>query len=174
MDNIFYVLLDIMIAIPLGWGFYRGFSKGILAELVGTIHFAIAFAISFYIVGIVFGLAHGNIFKFDKAIFAKVVFACAVGGAFALLSTAGKYLKTEIEFDFPGSWDNIIGGIFGVVKFAIILSFFFWFIDGFGDLNKEFQGSSRLYPIVNNIAGQLLGAETPEQLDDRIIENNQP
>ena len=178
MGELYYFLLDIMIFLPVAWGGWQGYARGILAEIVVTIHFAIAFAISFYLVGILFAVTHENVLEFNEDVLAKVTFACSVGGAFALLNTAGKYLKTEIEFDFPGAWDNLVGALFGVIKYAIVLSFFFWFIEGFGEIDGNFKSKSFFYDTVRGVSGQLLGTtgEThglmDEQIDDKIIENN--
>ncbi len=165
--NLAYFILDVFIVLPLGWGFYKGYARGILAELVGTIHFAIAFAISFYVVSILFSVIQSYIFAFEQ--FAQITFICSVGGTFGLLSTAGKYLKTEIEFDFPGSWDNIIGAIFGMLKFAIVMSFFFWVTSGFGSFAPIVLENSKLHPIVKNVAPQLMGVEDYNEMNSFFV-----
>ncbi|MEO1652588.1 MAG: CvpA family protein [Bacteroidota bacterium] len=162
------ILLDIFIAVPLIWGAYQGYAKGILAELVGTIHFAIAFGLSFYMVTLLFKIAHYYIFAFEDKLFPELAFACSVIGAFGLLSTAGKYLKTEIEFDFPGAWDNVIGAMFGVLKYSLVVSFFFWFTTGFGDFRGSVKTDSFLFGIVENVCYQLLGMSGHQELSDAI------
>lgn len=162
------VLLDIFLAVPLIWGAYQGYAKGILAELVGTIHFAIAFGLSFYMVTLLFKIAHYYIFKFNMELFPELAFACSVMGAFALLSTAGKYLKTEIEFDFPGAWDNVIGAMFGILKYSLVISFFLWFTTGFGSFQNTVKETSILYGIVENVCYQLLGMNDHQELSKSI------
>lgn len=161
-------ILDLFVLIPLLWGGYQGYMKGLLSEVVSILHFGIAFAVSFKIVGLIFKLIRDYAFAFNAGLYPSLAFACSVLGALALLTTAGRYLKTEIDYDFPGAWDNIIGAGFGVIKYAIVLSFFFWFITGFGSLQPALIQDSFTYSIVESIAYKLVGVETRQDLSDAI------
>lgn len=164
-------ILDLIILIPLLWGGYQGYTKGLLSEVVSILHFGIAFIISFKLVGLLFRkVLEQYVFQFNPNFIAELAFACSVIGALALLTTAGRYLKTEIDYDFPGAWDNIIGAGFGVVKYAIVLSFFFWFIDAFGSLRTNLTGDSYTYSIVQNIAFKIVGVTDDDALSRAIGE----
>lgn len=163
-----YWFFDMLVFLPLVWGAYKGYASGVLSEVVGIIHFAIAFVISFRIVGLALSFTNQFIFQFNQNLFAEVGFAVTVGLSFALLSTAGKYLKTEIDYDFPGAWDNLIGAIVGIVKYAVLISFFFWFISGFGNIKEPIKRESVSFQILENIAFTLVGVENDQELSDRI------
>jgi|GEM_PF-2439997 membrane protein required for colicin V production len=157
--DIVSIIFNLLIFMPLGWGAYKGYEAGLLSEIVGILHFAIAFAISFKITGFIIKLVNNNIFNFSDGLLAPVAFCCAVAGALALLNTLGKYMKTEIEYDFPGAWDNIIGAVVGLIKYAIILSFFFWFLSGFGKVTEDLKGNSVLYSTIEHITYKMMGVD---------------
>lgn len=163
------MIIDILILIPIGWAGYKGYTNGLLQELVAILHFVVAFLFSFKFVGFIFKILNTYLFVFELKHYPEVVMACSTVTSLVLLMTLGKYLKTEIEFDFPGAWDNIIGGIFGAIKFFVVLSFFIWFIDAFGDLKIEVISKSYLYGFVQSIAFTLIGVQNDQQLSDAII-----
>jgi membrane protein required for colicin V production len=160
--------LDFLIILVLAFGAYKGYSKGILSELVGFFHFAIAFLLCFKILGIIFNIIRNYVFNFNETVYPEFAFACIVGASFALLASLGKYLKTEIEYDFPGAWDNIIGAAFGLVKMAVVLSFFFWFTSGFGSFTINIKKDSALFPVIENISFTMLGVKNDADLSTAI------
>ncbi len=163
-----YWFFDMLVFLPLVWGAYKGYASGVLSEVVGIIHFAIAFVISFRIVGLALSFTDQYIFNFNKDLYAEVAIAVIVGLSFFLLSTAGKFLKTEIDYDFPGAWDNLIGGVVGVAKYAVLISFFFWFISGFGKVIDPIKRESLSYQALENIAFTLVGVQDDQALSDAI------
>ncbi|NJL12167.1 MAG: CvpA family protein [Microscillaceae bacterium] len=166
--DIITIIFHLLILAPIAWGAYKGFDGGVLSELVGIIHFAIFFAISFKVIGFLLKFVQQYIFYFNDTLFPEVAFACSVGGSFALYAIVGKYLKTEIEYDFPGSWDNILGAITGGLKYALIMSFFFWFIHGFGRIPPDLKNNSLIYGTVEAVALKIFGAQNHDELSIKI------
>ena len=164
------IIVDLLLIAPLIWGAYKGYVNGILSEIVGILHFAIAFAISFYIISLVIGITHGYLFEFRPEVMAQAIFLISFALSMILLTTAGKYLKTEIEYDFPGAWDNVIGAISGAIKYAVLISFFFWFLTAFGG-PKELITNSNTYPYLKSVAHQIMGVKTDRELNEKIRSN---
>jgi membrane protein required for colicin V production len=162
------VILDILTLLLVGAGGFLGYRNGLLGELVDLLHFIIAFFISFYIISLLFRLLDIYLFQFDTNLLPSIVFACSCGATFALLATLGKFLKTEIEYDFPGAWDNIIGGIFGVLKYTIVLSFFYWFIMAYGKIHEGYKIESMTYLSIEKVAYTLTGVNDKTGLDTAI------
>jgi membrane protein required for colicin V production len=168
--------LDIMIVAPIAWGGYMGWKNGVLDDLVHALHFLIAFAISFKILSVVFALLETYIFTFSSSSvagvnsFAAMLFASSVGATFILLSTLGKYLKTEIEYDFPGAWDNISGSIFGSLRSILILSFMLWFLQAFGQFRPEMQQKSILFKYVEGVSYTIVGVKDAREMSCAIRE----
>jgi membrane protein required for colicin V production len=157
------IILDILVLAALGWGAYNGYRSGLLSEVVTLLHFLIAFGLSFLIIRFLFNIIGSYFFNFND-IFPHLAFACTLGAAAAILSTAGKYLKTEIEYDFPGAWDNITGAIFGVLKYAVLLSFFFWLCTGLGSFNQTLVTDSITFKVIEPIAHTITGTKNSQDL----------
>ena len=160
--------LDILLLAPIAWGGYSGWKNGVLDDIVSALHFIIAFLLSFKILSIIFHLLEAYIFKFNNTVnFAAFLFAASVASAFVLLNTLGKYLKTEIEYDFPGAWDNISGSIFGVLKYVLIMSFVIWFLQAFGQFNGA--AGSYLHSPLEHVSYKLAGVKTQKELCDAMF-----
>lgn len=162
------LLLDFVILAFLGWGGYSGFQKGLLEAVVGMLHFVIAFLICFTLVGLLLSLINKHIFSFQNDIYPEFIFAVSIIASNYLLSFLEQYIKTEIEYDFPGQWDNIVGAIFGAIKHSLILSFCFWFLTGVGSFQPNLTQNSYMYRVVENIALVVSNSKSQAELDTKI------
>lgn len=168
--------LDLLLFIPLALGGYLGWKNGVLDDIVHALHFLIAFALSFKVLSVLFYFLDVYIFKFSTEsrvginAFAAVLFASSVGATFILLSTLGKYLKTEIEYDFPGAWDNISGSIFGILRSVLVMSFVMWFLQAFGEFNPEMKAKSFLYKPIETVAYTIVGVTNAGEMSESIRE----
>lgn len=166
-----YLIFDLVLFAPLVWGAYVGFRKGLLAEVVSILHFAIAFIICFKVVGFVMTILHKYVFKFSDDVYPKLAF---IGGALLasfLLDKIGDHFKTEIDYDFPGSWDNIIGGVIGLLKFAVLMMFLVWSLTGAGDFKSKIQEKSYLHKAFKTMGKEIAGKKNGRELDRMIRES---
>lgn len=164
----FSLLLDFIILAFLGWGGYSGYNKGLIEAVVGMLHFVIAFLICFTLVGLVISLMNKHIFIFQNDIYPEFIFATSIIASNYLLGFLEQYVKTEIEYDLPGIWDNVVGGIFGAIKHSLILSFCFWFLTGVGSFQPNLTKNSYMYGIVENIALVVSNSKSQAELDAKI------
>jgi len=162
-------VIDFIILIPLGIGGWLGFKKGILGEIVDLLHFIVAFAISFKLIGFIIKIGQ-NYFRLNPALESQFVFILAIGITLILLYTVGQRFETNINYDVPGNWDNIVGAVFGVIKYAIAISFFFWFITPFGTMSAKLTDSAAVFPIVRTLAPRLVGGTSYQDLSKAIQE----
>lgn len=156
--------LDIFIVCLTALGFYRGFSKGLIIELTA-------------ILALIFG-AYGSL-KFSDLTFDFIsntfpnqlesveepyikIFSFAFTFIVILvsISVAGKALTKIAKILFLGFLNKIFGGLFGAIKYVLIISFCFVF---FENINSEFSfiddksiESTFLYRPILNVGDQLL------------------
>lgn len=156
-----------MIILPLALGGYNGYRNGILTEIVGLLHFSVAFIISFKLVGITLSFIR-NYFSFHQNQYPQLAFALAIILTMILMQTVGSRFKTEVDYDFPGNWDNIAGAVFGVLKFCFALSFFFWFITSFGEMKEKLTKGAIIFPVVESIGPQMVGGKNKQDLSKAI------
>lgn len=165
-------MIDVIFIIPLLWGAYQGYKKGILSEVIGVIYFAVSFAVSFKLIGFAYKfLKDGAWFQFIEPLEAHIIFGVAVGVTMILLVKVGVKFKTEVEYDFPGQWDNIVGAFFGLIKWAFAMSFVWWFISGFAQIPQKTKDSAFLFPYIELMAAQSIGGEDSRDIA-KVIKDN--
>lgn len=163
--SLVYLIFDLLLFAPLAWGAYIGFRKGLLAEIVSILHFSIAFIICFKIAGFLFTLLDAYVFNFSKDIYPKLVFVSGALLAGFLLDKIGDHFKTEIDYDFPGSWDNIIGAVIGFLKYTLVVMFAVWTLTGAGTFRNEVQSNSYLHKIFTTMGKEVAGKKYQKDLD---------
>jgi membrane protein required for colicin V production len=151
-------IFDIIITVILVFGFIRGIMKGLFVEvaslvaLVAGVYGAIHFS---YFVG---DYLHTKVSWEEKYItlasFA-VTFALIVLG----ISLLGKLFTKLADFAYLGWINKILGGVFGALKLALILSVVLMVFDKFNNtipfVDKETKDTSILYEPVRKLAPML-------------------
>ncbi len=153
--------IDIILAIPLLWGLYKGFRKGLfsslasLVALVGGIYIAVHFS------DIVGGFLEQYI-STDENTIKLVAFAITFIGVIILISLAGKLLTKIADYAALGILNKILGAAFGVLKMAFIASVIIIFIEAINNklpiIKQETIQSSILYNPVQKLAPMVLPA----------------
>lgn len=165
------IILDLLVLLPMAWGAYIGFRKGLLSEVVSILHYSIAFIICFKVVGLILSLVKEHAFKFGDEPYPRLVFVLGALLAMFLLDKIGDHFKTEIDYDFPGSWDNIIGAVIGLFKYAIIMTFMIWALEGTGSFKSDIEKKSILYSTIKTIGKELAGKKNEKNIS-KMIENS--
>lgn len=153
--------LDIVLGILLVWGLYKGLTNGLFVELAslvaliagifGAIHFS-------YIAGDY--LTHRM--NWDTPYIKLTSFLITFIVIVLLVHFAGKLLTKIADFAMLGLLNKIAGGIFGMLKVAIILGALLIFFErvtaGFNFVNEETQKQSVLYEPVRDIGHFVFNA----------------
>jgi membrane protein required for colicin V production len=151
--------LDIFLCIPLAWGLYKGFMKGLVLELItlfsllGAIWVAVNF--SDYI-------THFVQLKFSwKSPYLPVIsfvtlFIAVLAGVYGV----GKLLERSVDAADLGPVNKVAGALFGVFKFALIMSVVIFMIDAVGKsytvFSSEKKTESLLYKPLALIAPAVI------------------
>ena len=141
--------LDVVIALPILWGIYNGYQKGLISQVLGIISLAI---------GIYMGIHHGNLVFFllegkvsDSYIpiisFAIIFITIVVLGV--LLS---KVIEKMLAFIQLKQLNKIGGIVFGVLKVLLFLLAGIYFFEKWDTKNSiiksETKNESVLYPLL--------------------------
>ena len=140
--------LDYILLIPLLYGFYRGFTKGLIIELASLLALTLG----------IYGALHFSSFTFEflsHYVEIKTVYLqfASYGLTFIiivmLISLTGKILTMLIKLVALGFINRMMGAIFGGIKVLLILAVFISFFDRFnkqfGMVNDEVLSSSLMY-----------------------------
>jgi membrane protein required for colicin V production len=147
--------LDIILAAILLFGLVRGFMKGLFVELAtlvalllgvyGAIHFS--YLISDFLVEKV---------SWDQQYINITAFALTFIVIVIVISLSGKALTKLANFAALGILNRVLGAVFGVSKFGLILSVlllvFHHINKGMNFIDKESLATSVLYAPVKSIA----------------------
>ena len=147
--------LDIILAIPLIWGLYKGVSKGIVKELAALIA----------LIAGIYGAVHfaDNIHPYLKEQFAiESSFLPIVSFAitFIAVKLIGFFIDKIVKAVALGIISRLLGGIFGVLKTAFILSALLLIINTFDYYLKlipiEQKKQSVLYKPISNMIPSIM------------------
>jgi membrane protein required for colicin V production len=162
-------MLDLILGALLAFGFYRGWKNGVLVEIASVLALIAAFYGSIHFSYIA---AEYLAEKLDwNETFIKIA---AFGGTFLVIlfgvNLLGKLLSKVADFALLGLLNRIAGGVFGIVKVAIILGAFLSFLERANQpldlIAPEFFEHSVLYgPIKESGALVFSGILEPEFLE---------
>lgn len=147
--------IDIVIAVILLFGLVKGYMKGLFVEITSLVGLVLG----------VYGALHfsfflSNILKDNVSWDESMIQIVAFAGTFIIILLAlvflGKALTKIAETIFLGFFNKLLGAVFGVLKYALILSIVFLIYDQINSslkfLNKEKAKESVLYEPVKNLA----------------------
>ncbi len=156
-------VLDIIIALPLAWGIYKGFKHGLIQELATLVGF---------IAGIYLGMHLSNAasawitttFGWKSEYLPVVAFALVF--ILVLLGTwfLGKLLSKTAEIIMLGWLNKLLGMLFGLAKWALIISYLLSILNGFTKngsiIPEELTKESRLYKPLTSLAPVIKDVKT--------------
>ncbi|MXV37264.1 hypothetical protein GO491_01040 [Flavobacteriaceae bacterium Ap0902] len=142
-------ILDIILSLPLIYGLYTGYSKGLIRQLTGLIG---------GVVSILFGIklsSYLRIYLVENDLVnpewsAIVGFVVTILGILLALRIAGAIVRKTTQFIGLGFIEELAGAILGVIKFAlitmVILLFFVKINNTLEITPKQTFAQSMLYP----------------------------
>jgi membrane protein required for colicin V production len=118
--------LDGVIALPLLWGAYQGFKKGIIFMLLMIIGFILGMYIAFKFSNITVGFVAKYIDA--GAALPYLAFAIVFVLIVVLVYALSKFLETILKTASLTSLNKAMGALAGLTKWALIVSVFLWLI----------------------------------------------
>jgi membrane protein required for colicin V production len=155
---------DIFLALPLAYGVFQGFRKGLLQEVVAVFALFLGFILGLKLLTTAIPVVKefiGNAWGLLPFLSFLVVFALVIMGVRLL----GIFLKKIVDFTPLGMFDNLLGGVLGGLKwcFAISLLLYVSSLAGLG-VSGDTARQSVIYPFVlksTPLALEVLGFVMP-------------
>ncbi|MFT4741964.1 MAG: membrane protein required for colicin V production, partial [Marivirga sp.] len=117
--------LDIILLIPLVFGAYLGFKKGLLLEIVSLLAFFLAVVGAFKLVDFGQELLSPYFQNWEKAL-PIISFVLLFVGILLLVNLVGKIAKKILDMTLLGGLDNFAGAVLGLLKWAFGVSLVLW------------------------------------------------
>ncbi len=150
---------DILICIPLVWGIYKGFMKGLIVEAATFIAFGFG----------VFGALHFSdllsqkikeVFNWSSPYLPLVSFAASFLSIVIIIYFIAKLIQRVAEGMALGPINKMGGAIFGALKFALVMSLVIFVMDAieksYPVVSFETKQGSLLYKPVGMVAPLLI------------------
>jgi membrane protein required for colicin V production len=159
--------LDILLCIPLVWGLYKGFTKGLIIEAATMVAFGL---------GVWGGINFSNYiavkissgFGWHSPYLPIVSFAVTFLGIIILVYFIAKLVQRLVEGMALSAINKIGGAIFGTLKFAMVMSVVIFMIDALEEsypmISFKTKQESLLYKPIGLIAPTLIPTLNKEKM----------
>lgn len=151
--------IDIVILIPILWGFWRGFMKGAIMEAATFVAFFLGIWGGIHLSDAM-GKLIGHWMNSQSAYIPLVSFALVFVLILIAVFAVAKLVQRLVEGMALGVVNKILGGVFGTLKFLLLLSIFFFVIDSLERriefIPKKMKERSLLYKPVASIAPKII------------------
>lgn len=155
---------DIFLVLPLAYGIFQGFRKGLLQEVVSVVALLLGFILGLKLLTTAIPMVKqviGNALGLLPFLSFLVVFILVILGVRLL----GIILKKAVDFTPLGMFDNILGGVIGGIKWCLAISLLLY-VSGLAGIAVSGQTAreSMIYPYVlksTPFALEVLGLVMP-------------
>lgn len=171
-------LIDIIILLPILWGGFVGYQRGIIIEIVSIAAFVASVLVSFKSFGFLSTLL-ASFFSNQLAqhFFPYMSFGVSLGPIVFLINRLGGLLRKSIRYTIFGQFDSFAGGVVGCFTWAFGISILFWLGAAIGiKMPPPTQPNLYIYPIVQPFAPAIIPkvvAEVPAKIK-QLQHNNVP
>jgi membrane protein required for colicin V production len=145
-------LIDIIIGIILILGFYKGFKKGFVLELTALLGLILGIVGAFYL-SKEHGLYIGQWLEWDDEYLRITTFLLSFIVIVIIVSLIGKLITKLIDFVALSFFNKLIGGLFGLLKFGLLLSILLLLFNVINEqvemVSEETLEQSITYPVLN-------------------------
>ncbi len=154
--------LDILILIPLIWGAYNGYRKGLLVEIVAIIAFVVALIVGFKFLQFGIDLLAPYISrelarKFLPWLGFSVIFFPVV----FMVNRLGYSLRNSLKYTLLGTFDKLAGAAVGTFTWVFGISVLLWLFSFMNILMPTNQTrNSFMYPLLRPIAPRVMNVAT--------------
>jgi len=142
--------LNIILIIPLIWGFYKGFKKGFIVELASILAIILGIFVCAKFSDVVASFLGTKLHSDNSFFYLSIVADILLFiGILILVNFLAKGIQKLAEKLFLGLPNKILGGLFGAFKWALLVSVLLYFFDIFnakiGIVNAETLQQSWVY-----------------------------
>lgn len=140
--------LDIILIIPIVYGFYKGYKKGLVFSFISLISVVLGIFLSIKFSSVLEVYIRNEQLVAEKYV-SIISFVIMFLGTILILNLIGKILEKILKTVHLESINKILGGVFGLIKFFFILSVLIFFMERVDQLvtfiPEETKGESKIY-----------------------------
>lgn len=151
-------VLDLFLILPLLWGAYRGYQRGLFIEIIGVIAFIIALVIGFKFLGfgmnlIAPAIGESMANRFLPYLSFMIIFFPTI----FLINKFGWMLRRALRFTILGTIDGFAGALVGIFTWVFGISTFIWLLNTIEiRLPNDLVKGSLVYPHIVQVAPTVI------------------
>ncbi len=150
--------LDLLMLIPLAWGAFNGYRKGLLVEIVAVIAFVVAMIVGFKFLAFGIDLLSPYI---SREIARKVLpwlgFSVIFFPTVIMINQMGFAIRRSLKYSVLGTFDSVAGAVIGVFTWVFGISVILWLFSYMGVKMPPRQTETAfLYPYIRPIAPKVM------------------
>lgn len=166
-------VIDIVFLIPLLWGAYKGFRKGLIVEVFSLIALIGGIFCAVYFPGYAQELIETN-FQVEAKWVPILAFIATFAGVVFAVSMLGKLIEKFVEALALGIFNKIGGIAFGILKSLLVLSILVFLFEGLNRkweiVSEEQKQKSILYEPLSTFSGWLIPIFTDDEWVDGFLD----
>jgi membrane protein required for colicin V production len=164
--------LDIAMAIPMLWFMYRGFRNGLIIEVASLAALILGIYVALHFSFYVYEYLVDN-FEIAEQYINIISFAVTFLIVAVVVYITGKIIHKLINIVALGLLNRLAGGIFGLLKAALVLSVILYFINGFGSdiIKADVKENSILYEPVESIVPFIIPRLKLDEMEFPSVDN---
>ncbi len=148
-------VLDIILAILLLWFAWKGFCKGLIIGLASIAALVLGLLAAFHFSHIAGGILK-NMLSLEGDGLQYAAFGVTFLAVVIMVHVLGQAVEKVLTVIIPGIINNLAGALLGILKAALIISAFFYFLEGTRLKDHLISGETRqksvLYAPVASLA----------------------
>lgn len=158
--------LDIALAIPLLWFMIRGFRNGFIIELASLAALILGIFVALHFSFYAEDYLREN-FEIADNYLTIISFVITFVITAVVIIIVGKIIHKLFNFIALGLLNKLAGGIFGLLKAALVLSIILYFLNGFDSalIKTDVKEKSILYDPIESLAPRILPMLDIDELD---------
>ncbi|AUD05020.1 CvpA family protein [Spirosoma pollinicola] len=144
--------------IPLAWGAFNGYRKGLLVEIVAVIAFVVAMIVGFKFLAFGIDLLSPYISReLARKILPWLGFSIIFFPTVVMINQMGFAIRRSLKYSVLGTFDSVAGATVGVFTWVFGISVILWLFSYMGvKLPARQAKTAFMYPYIRPIAPKVM------------------
>ncbi|WP_460942365.1 CvpA family protein [Spirosoma daeguense] len=144
--------------IPLAWGAFNGYRKGLLVEIVAIIAFIVAMIVGLKFLGFGIDLLSPYISReLARKVLPILGFSVIFVPTIIMVNQMGIALRRSLKYTMLGTFDSIAGAVVGLFTWVFGISIILWLFSYMNvKIPARYAENAFLYPYIRPIAPKVM------------------
>ncbi|MCC5621921.1 MULTISPECIES: CvpA family protein [Bacteria] len=150
--------IDILLLLPIVFGAFKGYQKGLLIEIIGILAFIIAIVLGFKFLGFGIDVLEKLLgTELTGSLSPYLSFILIFFPTIFLINKMGWMMRKSLKYTLFGTLDGFLGAILGSLMWLFGVSLLLWIISKTGiPLPEKWFTDADFYPFIKDFAPNII------------------